>query len=74
MKMRFMGNTGIKVSEVCFGAMTFGGKSYSAVIGEVGQKEAAVWVSQALEGGISFLRLLALHRMAGRIEIVPRYN
>jgi hypothetical protein len=25
MKMRFMGNTGIKVSEICLGAMTFGG-------------------------------------------------
>ena len=54
MKMRFMGNTGIKVSEVCFGAMTFGGKSFWAVIGGLGQKEASALVGQALDGGVNF--------------------
>jgi aryl-alcohol dehydrogenase-like predicted oxidoreductase len=49
-----MGNTGIKVSEICFGAMTFGGKSYWAAIGALGQKEVSALVDQALSGGINF--------------------
>jgi aryl-alcohol dehydrogenase-like predicted oxidoreductase len=54
MKMRFMGNTGIKVSEICFGAMTFGGRSFWTVIGALGQNEATTLVNQALEGGVNF--------------------
>jgi aryl-alcohol dehydrogenase-like predicted oxidoreductase len=54
MKMRFLGNTGIKVSEICFGAMTFGGRSFWKIIGEVGQKEATDIVNTAIEGGINF--------------------
>ena len=54
MKMRFMGNTGIKVSEICFGAMTFGGKSFWAVIGALDQSSASALVGQAMEGGINF--------------------
>ena len=40
MKTRFLGNTGVRVSELCLGAMTFGGRGYWKNIGEVGQKEA----------------------------------
>jgi aryl-alcohol dehydrogenase-like predicted oxidoreductase len=54
MKMRYLGNTGIKVSEICFGAMTFGGRSFWKVIGEVDQKEATGIVNTAIEGGINF--------------------
>ncbi|MDR3666332.1 MAG: aldo/keto reductase [Ignavibacteriaceae bacterium] len=54
MKMRFLGNTGIKVSEICFGAMTFGGRSFWKVIGEVDQKEANSIVNTAIENGINF--------------------
>ena len=28
MKMRYLGHTGVKVSEICFGTMTFGGRGY----------------------------------------------
>ncbi len=54
MKLRFLGNTGIKVSEICFGAMTFGGRGYWKYIGELEQKEATDLVNLALEGGINF--------------------
>jgi len=54
MKMRLMGNTGIKVSEICFGAMTFGGRGYWKNIGELEQKEADELVNLAIEGGINF--------------------
>ncbi|MFZ0453239.1 MAG: aldo/keto reductase [Ignavibacteriaceae bacterium] len=54
MKMRFLGNSGVKVSEICFGAMTFGGKGYWKSIGEVEQKDADELIGMALEGGINF--------------------
>lgn len=54
MRMRFLGNSGVKVSELCFGAMTFGGRGYWKSIGEVEQKEANELVGIALDGGINF--------------------
>lgn len=46
MNMRFLGKTGIKVSELSFGTMTFG-------VASVGQKEADVMINMALEAGIN---------------------
>jgi aryl-alcohol dehydrogenase-like predicted oxidoreductase len=54
MKMRFLGKTGIKVSELCFGTMTFGGIGYWTIVGQVGQSDADVLVGMALDGGINF--------------------
>lgn len=55
MNTRFLGNTGVRVSELCFGAMTFGGRGYWKNIGQVEQKEADALVGMALDGGINFL-------------------
>jgi aryl-alcohol dehydrogenase-like predicted oxidoreductase len=54
MKMRFLGNTGVRVSELALGAMTFGGRGYWKSIGEVEQKDADLLVNAALDGGINF--------------------
>lgn len=54
MNTRFLGNTGVRVSELCFGAMTFGGRGYWKNIGQVEQKEADALVGIALDGGINF--------------------
>jgi aryl-alcohol dehydrogenase-like predicted oxidoreductase len=54
MNTRFLGNTGLRVSELCFGAMTFGGRGYWKAMGSLGQKEADALVSLAIEGGINF--------------------
>lgn len=54
MKMNFLGNSGIKVSELCFGAMTFGGRGYWRNIGEVEQHDANDIVAMAIDGGINF--------------------
>jgi aryl-alcohol dehydrogenase-like predicted oxidoreductase len=54
MKMNFLGNSGIKVSELCFGAMTFGGRGYWRVIGEVEQNDANDIAAMAIDGGINF--------------------
>ena len=52
MKYRFLGNTGLKVSELCMGCMTFGQGFFG--IGEVEQEGATALVKRALEGGINF--------------------
>jgi len=52
--MRFLGKTGIQVSELCFGTMTFGGRSFFKYVGQLGQKEATKLVDMSLEAGINF--------------------
>jgi aryl-alcohol dehydrogenase-like predicted oxidoreductase len=54
MRMRFLGKTGVKVSELCFGTMTFGGRSFFKYVGGLGQKEATTLVNMSLEAGINF--------------------
>ena len=54
MKTRFLGNSGVRVSELCFGAMTFGGKGYWTAVGQVQQKEADELINIAIDGGINF--------------------
>ncbi|MCB0162727.1 MAG: aldo/keto reductase [Anaerolineae bacterium] len=54
MKYKQLGNTGLLVSELCFGAMTFGGRGFWEVIGQQGQDVANNLVAQALEAGINF--------------------
>jgi aryl-alcohol dehydrogenase-like predicted oxidoreductase len=54
MNTRFLGNSGVRVSELCFGAMTFGGKGYWTNIGQVQQKEADEMINIAIDGGINF--------------------
>jgi aryl-alcohol dehydrogenase-like predicted oxidoreductase len=54
MKYRFLGHSGLKVSEVCLGVMTFGGDNIHNEIAHVGQKEANELVSAALDKGVNF--------------------
>jgi aryl-alcohol dehydrogenase-like predicted oxidoreductase len=49
-----LGRTGLYVSELCFGAMTFGGEGFWKVVGSQGQSEADKLVSRSLEAGINF--------------------
>ena len=54
MRYRLFGRTGLYVSELCFGAMTFGGKGFWQAVGKTAQDEADRLVSHAIEGGINF--------------------
>jgi aryl-alcohol dehydrogenase-like predicted oxidoreductase len=54
MKYRSLGRTGLLVSEICFGAMTFGGKGFWAVVGTHGETEADRLVGKAIEAGVNF--------------------
>jgi aryl-alcohol dehydrogenase-like predicted oxidoreductase len=54
MRYRLFGRTGLYVSELCFGAMTFGGKGFWEVVGKTPQDEADRLVGVALDAGINF--------------------
>src|ERR1700733_15723153 len=55
MKYNVLGNTGLKVSELCPGTMTFGGKGYWTNIGAIEQNIVDELVGKSVEGGINFI-------------------
>ncbi|HYJ64210.1 MAG TPA: aldo/keto reductase [Parafilimonas sp.] len=55
MKYKFLGNTGIKVSELCLGTMTFGGKGYWTAIGQLTQQAVDEIMKQSIDAGINFI-------------------
>jgi len=68
MRMKKFGNTGLVVSEICLGAMTFGGSDgIWAQIASVGQATADELVKTALDGGVNFFDTANVYS-AGRSE------
>jgi aryl-alcohol dehydrogenase-like predicted oxidoreductase len=55
MEYATLGNTGLLVSKLCFGTMTFGdGRGFFKMIGAQGQAEADLLVKASMDGGINF--------------------
>lgn len=55
MRMKPLGRTGLFVSEICLGTMTFGGRGAFARVGELGQAEADALVGAAIDAGVNFI-------------------
>ena len=55
MNYQLLGNTGVLVSELCFGTMTFGGKGMWEAIGQQQQDEANALMKMAIDAGINFI-------------------
>jgi len=55
MKYNQLGTTGVLVSELCLGTMTFGGKGYWKVMGELPQDEVNRLVKTSVDAGINFI-------------------
>ncbi|MBV8847158.1 MAG: aldo/keto reductase [Bryobacterales bacterium] len=55
MRYNQFGRSGLFVSELCLGAMPFGGRGFWAVAGKLGQEEADKLVARSLEAGINFI-------------------
>src|SRR3984885_12737459 len=56
MKYNRLGQTGLFVSEICLGTMTFSGENYfGGVIGTLGQKEATALIARSLEARVNFI-------------------
>ena len=54
MQYRQLGKSGLLVSELCFGAMSFGAQGYWEKFGGLGEEAAQHLVNIALDGGINF--------------------
>ncbi len=55
MQYKTLGNTGLLVSTLCFGTMTFGGGTGRfKMIGAVGQSDADALVKTSVDAGINF--------------------
>ena len=55
MKYRLLGRTGMYVSELCLGTMTFGGQGIWKVMGGLGQESVTSLVKQAFDAGVNFI-------------------
>jgi aryl-alcohol dehydrogenase-like predicted oxidoreductase len=55
MRYNVLGRTGMFVSELCLGTMTFGGKGFWEAIGKLGIKEVEGIVGTSLDGGVNFI-------------------
>lgn len=54
MKYNLLGNTGVLVSEIGLGTMTFGGGDTWGIFGSLDEKEAGRLVDQAMDAGVNF--------------------
>ena len=66
MKYKQLGRTGLFVSEICLGTMTFGGNEDAGwwkVIGEVGQQQVDAIVARALASGVNFIDTADVYSM-----------
>ena len=55
MRYRLLGRTGLYVSELCLGTMTFGGQGFWKTMGGLGQDAATALVKQAFAAGVNFI-------------------
>jgi len=55
MKYNILGNTGLLVSELCLGTMTFGGRGFWTAIGELDQEPVDQLVKRSVDAGINFI-------------------
>ena len=55
MRYRLLGRTGLYVSELCLGTMTFGGQGFWKVMGGLEQDAVTALVKQAFEAGVNFI-------------------
>ena len=55
MRYKLLGRTGLFVSELSLGTMTFGGKGWWEVMGRLGQAEADSLIRMAFDAGVNLI-------------------
>ncbi len=55
MRYRLLGRSGLFVSEICLGTMTYGGKGRWAPIGQLGLADVEAQVKAAFDAGVNFI-------------------
>jgi aryl-alcohol dehydrogenase-like predicted oxidoreductase len=73
MKYRALGDTGVFVSELCLGSMTFGGRGQIwQAIGGLDENSADAIVGRALDGGINFIDTADVYSSGESEEMVGK--
>jgi aryl-alcohol dehydrogenase-like predicted oxidoreductase len=70
MRYRLLGRTGLYVSEICLGTMTYGGKGRWEVVGRLGVAEAQAQIKAAFDAGINFIDTANVYSEGGSEKIV----
>jgi aryl-alcohol dehydrogenase-like predicted oxidoreductase len=70
MEMRFLGNSGLKVSALAFGTMTFGGKGHFRQVGSVQVDEARRHVDLCLDAGVNLFDTADVYSQGASEEIL----
>ena len=55
MRYNKLGHTGLAISKICLGTMTFGDASYSKLMGGLNQEAATALVKHAVDKGVNFI-------------------
>ncbi len=63
MNYRLLGRTGLYVSELCLGTMTFGDQGFWKVMGGLGQEAVTTLVKQAFDAGVNFIDTANVYSM-----------
>jgi aryl-alcohol dehydrogenase-like predicted oxidoreductase len=72
LKYNQLGNTGLFVSEICLGAMTFGGQGMFKIVGEVDQKGATGLVARSVEAGVNFFDTADVYSLGNSEKLLGR--
>ena len=72
MRYKLLGQTGLYVSELCLGTMTFGGKGYWEVMGNLRQDTATSMVKGAYDAGINFIDTANVYSFGESEEILGK--
>ncbi|MFZ5493533.1 MAG: aldo/keto reductase [Pseudomonadota bacterium] len=72
MQYRQLGTSGLLVSELCFGTMSFGAQGYWEVVGGLDQAAAQRLVDTAIDGGINFFDTADVYSHGQSEEILGR--
>ncbi len=72
MNYRPLGRTGLRVSALCFGTMTFGGDGMYKVIGETTQAEADRLIATCLDEGINFFDTADTYSSGGSEQMLGK--
>ncbi|MDE1906716.1 MAG: aldo/keto reductase, partial [Rhodospirillales bacterium] len=73
MKYKQLGRTGLYVSEICLGTMTFGGNEdagFWKAIGQLRQDEVDAIIARALEAGVNFIDTADVYSMGQSERLV----
>jgi aryl-alcohol dehydrogenase-like predicted oxidoreductase len=71
-RIRWLGKTGLQVSEICFGTGSFGGVGHFKHTGTLNQADAGRVVSEALEAGVNFFNTAEFYSAGLAEEILGK--